>query len=219
MIDRSLILPSFFPPLLLACPNRTMREVDSILSTQDGSHVLVLCTDGCVMYYENKAPLIAAAAASIASCPPLPASPPLPAAAAAATDASSETSNSSPIPAFPAEPVAGELPDPSRSVPGEQEGEEEEEQGVSLEPDAQDEEEGEEEEEDDEGGDDLQLKCRLQELSELQRDLESDQAWALRRVGAAGEVVLVRAYQAKAAGRIRVNLLSSEYCTLTFAKH
>lgn len=195
-----------------------MREVDSILSTQDGSHVLVLCTDGCVMYYENKAPLIAAAAASIASCPPLPASPPLPA-AAAPSDASSEASNSSPIPASPAEPVAGELPDLSRSVPGEQEGEEEEEQGVSLEPDAQDEEEGEEEEEDDEGGDDLQLKCRLQELSELQRDLESDQAWALRRVGAAGEVVLVRAYQAKAAGRIRVNLLSSEYCTLTFAKH
>jgi len=32
-----------------------MREVENIVSTQDGAHVLILCADGGVMYYHNKA--------------------------------------------------------------------------------------------------------------------------------------------------------------------
>lgn len=30
-----------------------MREIDDIISTDNGSHALILCTDGGVMYYSN----------------------------------------------------------------------------------------------------------------------------------------------------------------------
>ncbi len=33
---------------------RTMREVQDIIGTQDGAHVLILCTDGGVMYYRRQ---------------------------------------------------------------------------------------------------------------------------------------------------------------------
>lgn len=32
---------------------RTMREIDEVIATADGQHVLILCTDGGVMYFEN----------------------------------------------------------------------------------------------------------------------------------------------------------------------
>lgn len=32
---------------------RTMREVQDIMGTQDGVHVMVLCTDGGIMHYKR----------------------------------------------------------------------------------------------------------------------------------------------------------------------
>mmetsp|Transcript_30321 Transcript_30321/g.41570 ORF Transcript_30321/g.41570 Transcript_30321/m.41570 type:complete len:194 (+) Transcript_30321:546-1127(+) len=45
-----------------------MREVENIVSTQDGAHVLILCADGGVMYYHNKATTAADASVCAAPC-------------------------------------------------------------------------------------------------------------------------------------------------------
>ena len=57
----------------------------------------------------------------------------------------------------------------------------------------------------------------MQELSCVQRVSEEDQAWAVKRIGSSGQVVLLRAAQRGGAGKIAVSLLSRKFSLFFFS--
>jgi hypothetical protein len=175
---------------------RTMREVQDIIGTQDGLHVMILCADGGVMYYRRALDVMlpkAVVSSEVAhDCQPsvsVPMSPTVP-----RSDLIGDFSASPYVP-FPA--ISNIADNEQVSTPNR-------ENSRPSSPSIAD---------TSDRNEDLGF---LQELTGIQREQEIDQAWTLKRVGSAGHVVLLRAAQVKSkdgnsVGVVSVSLLQRKF--------